>query len=515
MTKRKGILKILSVVLAVLLLAVGFAGCGEYTPPTSTGGNTPVTPLPDDPVPEDSFTVKLVVREVVKVKDEDGKTVEQSVETAFTSANYSLITRLQAQWTEITDGRPEIYRAPFNANGVASIKKLDGDFNVTLVLTEDFNKKYCYDPNPARPERKDELVASRYKSNVTVPVYNLKKAAKSNQPMTIGGESVSYYKLNSTGAYSYTLQSSEEKQFFMFQPKEFGEYSFMTLIDVTADEINPIVDLHMGSSAYISPYPAVIQDDGGAEGNYTKNVWLKYQLDKSEVGNVMIFNLHSESEKSYSYPHTIYFIFERDGEFTRPMGTSSDVPVTENFSKTPLKPAGEFELVGESSLFGNSPDAPSKRGVHILNQRGVEKGDDGYYYYVVNEGDGNTVRYRIYAVITKPLPVLANSGNDGDEGAALNHPILAKNSYNWMQGEDGTYKNYYDFIMGPNGYAHYSRLNPDGAYPVNAELKQFLQDFAISQRYFNDGKGFAEDLNGAAYNSDENSQWLFACGIYV
>ena len=511
-------MKILSVVLAVLLLAAGFAGCGEYTPPTGTGGNSTVTPPPVDPVPDNGFTVSLVFRNVITVKEEDenGKPVdvEQSVETPFTSRDFPLITRLQAQWTEI-DGRA-VYRAPFDANGVARINELDGDFNVTLVLTDDFSKKYCYDPNPYdvdKKEVKDDLVASRYKKKVSVPVYELKKATRNPQPMPINGVQTYYYNLSKTGAYSYTLNKSTDKQFFMFRPTLSGRYSFMTLMDVTADEINPIVDLHYGNPSFIGP-AAKIQDDGGAEGNYTKNVYLEYNVDKSEVGNVMIFNLHSESKREDAYPLTVNFIFERNGEFTRPKSESTSIPVTEDFDNTPDKPAGTLEMVGESSVFGNTPNVGGVKGVHILNQRGVEYGDDGYYYYVIKADDGKTetARYRLYAVITKPIPVLSNSGTDGDASASLTNEQLAM-GYSWIQGEDGTGKNYYNFIMGADGYSKH--CNSDGAYPVNAELKQFLQDFAVSQRYFNDGNGFAEDRNGAAYDSDEDSQWLFACGIYV
>ena len=177
MFRRKSIFKILSVVLAVLLLAVAFAGCGEYKPPENTGGSTPVTPKPDkpdDPGPSDEeyYTVSLVFREVKKVteKDENGKDVEkeESVETPFTVVNYPAITRLQAQWTEITDGRAEVYRASFDKNGVAKVSGLAGDFNVTLVLTDDFKTEYTYDPHPARPERRDELVATRLKKEVSV-----------------------------------------------------------------------------------------------------------------------------------------------------------------------------------------------------------------------------------------------------------------------------------------------------------------------------------------------------------
>lgn len=536
MTRRKGLLKILYAVLAVLLLAVCFAGCGEYKPPANSGGNTPVTPVdPENPVTpvEDGFTVKLVFRDVLKYKDEEGNDVEELVETPFTSLNYSLITRLQAQWTEVTDGRAEVYRASFDKDGVAKIRELDGDFNVTLVLTGDFNRKYCYDPNPydrVKDEPSDDLVASRYKKDVTVPIYEIKSMTKSKQPMHFAnGTSFYYYTLTETGAYSYELNSNDDRQFFMFAPTLQGEYSFMTLMDVTADEINPIVDLHTGSSQFISPTPYVVQDDGGTEGNYTKNVWLKYQLAENEVGGVMIFNLHSQSEMPDAYPLTIYFIFERDGEYTRPRIESTPVPITEDFSKTPSKPAGTLELAGDSSLFGNTPDAGTRKGVHILNQKKVRyndpaRGGDGYYYYInpetddfFRDGDGKVVaQYRLYAVITEPIPVLANEDAEGKPvPTALNNGQLAQNSYYWVQGVDGTFKNYYDFIMGMNGYAYYSQFNPDGAYPVNAELKQFLQDFAVSQRYFNDGNGFAEDSAGAGYNSDEDSQWLFACGLYV
>ena len=43
------------------------------------------------------------------------------------------------------------------------------------------------------------------------------------------------------------------------------------------------------------------------------------------------------------------------------------------------------------------------------------------------------------------------------------------------------------------------------------ELAEFLQKFAITQRYFADGDGWAERSGIDAY---EDSQWLFACGYY-
>ena len=65
--------------------------------------------------------------------------------------------------------------------------------------------------------------------------------------------------------------------------------------------------------------------------------------------------------------------------------------------------------------------------------------------------------------------------------------------------------------IGCIGYAGVA--NSDGLVPVTEELKQFLQKFAISQRYFMDGNGWAE-LRLSIY-AGEDDQWLFNCGYYV
>ena len=64
-------------------------------------------------------------------------------------------------------------------------------------------------------------------------------------------------------------------------------------------------------------------------------------------------------------------------------------------------------------------------------------------------------------------------------------------------------------MIGKEGYNAW--CNDDGVAPVTAELAEFLQKFAISQRYFADGDGWAEQRGIYAY---EDSQWLFACGYY-
>ncbi len=62
------------------------------------------------------------------------------------------------------------------------------------------------------------------------------------------------------------------------------------------------------------------------------------------------------------------------------------------------------------------------------------------------------------------------------------------------------------------GYADFA--NRDGRVPVTQELKDFLQGFSISQRYFADGNGWVETHDVYAVDAPEDSQWLWACGYY-
>ena len=50
---------------------------------------------------------------------------------------------------------------------------------------------------------------------------------------------------------------------------------------------------------------------------------------------------------------------------------------------------------------------------------------------------------------------------------------------------------------------------------MTEELKELLQMFAINRTFFVDGNGAIETDEMNPMNSDEESQWLFACGIYL
>ena len=55
----------------------------------------------------------------------------------------------------------------------------------------------------------------------------------------------------------------------------------------------------------------------------------------------------------------------------------------------------------------------------------------------------------------------------------------------------------------------------DGVFPMTKELQIFLQQFAISQRYFMDGNGWAETYLQPTIDCAEADQWLFGCVYYL
>lgn len=63
------------------------------------------------------------------------------------------------------------------------------------------------------------------------------------------------------------------------------------------------------------------------------------------------------------------------------------------------------------------------------------------------------------------------------------------------------------------GYADVT--NAHGRFPVTPELKNFLQEYCISQLLFCDGNGWAEENPDVKVDAAEDDQWLFACGYYL
>lgn len=609
--KRTNLFKTFFCIIFSLLLAFCcFAGCTEYKPPENTGDpDAPVLPSdPDDPdapvEPEDTdkFTVQLII------KPQSNRPWINFTKAYYNSANSNVKSpvqwdSLQVQWLNKRTG--ERHYSYLDDEGKAECTGLDGDYQVTLVFLP---TGFTYEPNTQ--------TADNFDKNIDVPLYKVQSIGKEYQYQY----EYYYYKLGSTGAYSVTLNSSADRPLFQYTPPEQGTYSFRTLVDVSADLVNPKLNMRTGNSAYISMIPEnqlpsdQRQDGGGAEGTYTKNVYWQYSIAASYIGNCFYFELYSETrDEAKGYPITVYFLIERDGDYSDPMDDITEVTVTEDFSKTPETPEGTFTYTynrpgvsnskldqtavmlnttvgrkGKKLVMLNTDEGRNGREVLMLNteegrgDKNVNMGDnatldDGKYYKFEYDSVTDVYTLTDEAVknteaniddITDSVVIGANvTYNDGeyyyftydDENGMYNltEKVTGKiaagglalggqASYN-----DGYYY-YYEYdedksiytltdrvyaklnaanavmdfsdsehvrVNNVEGYNYTKFLadyqdhcNAQGCYPVNEELMLFLQRYAVSQRLFNDGNGYAEMLG---LNSDEYSMWMFSCGYYA
>ncbi len=497
--KIKKILSMLAV--ATLALATfAFSACGEYKPPVSSGDDppTPIIPDPpqgDDPTPaEDGFTVQLV-----------------TIDGNFTESDYDGLTRLQVQWTDKDTG--EVYRSEFSEKGLAKRTDLDGDYSVTLPVVPE---GYTYRPN--------DYEATNYDRNVKITLFKLNKVSGNTAACWFPPDNayVKRKKINSLGAYRVTIESPGQKVWFMYTPQRPGVYTIESLADITQNEINPYIEMHEGSSVYIASEGTTV-DGGGVQNTYTKN--FLWEMNLANTGPVFNFAVYAECSRpdEVSYPLSFDFFIDRDGDYSSNIKPAHPRQPEHDFSTTPEMPQGKFTFCAY-----RNGDVP------ILDERTIKLNpDDGYYYYCQTDENGNPIvdangKYiyleRIYANLTGHLQMFTDS-EQGNISATPHRIGLGDMTSNFgyvVYGKQDPV-NYYPF------YNEYKKHAAGGTYPVTEELKEFLQAVCVSQRWFNDGNGLAElgndkgivgdpedvmDDTAIAYSSDEESQWLFACGYY-
>ncbi|MGN1060765.1 MAG: hypothetical protein ACI4QN_03440 [Candidatus Coproplasma sp.] len=579
MLKRKRFLTAFVCVILSLItvLSFAFSGCAEYKPPEG-GGDTPVVPVdPDDPEQpekeeENDFSVQLVIKsgsvwqnftyEYYDASDGKGGAHEQG---------WVYWDSIKVQWTnEETNAR---HIVALNNDGKAVCPGLDGDYKVTLTNVP---TGFTYEPN--------QNYADNITKKIEIVIYKINSVSGKTTLTYVSDSSIKYtaYKIqNKTGVYRAVLEDKDDRIMYAFQPGRQGTYSLTSLVDVTENKVNPKLTVYsgmVGAGNYVTNALAE-KDDGGAENTYTKNIYWQYYLaaDEATGSNALIFELHSTSIDGVSgYPIAVDFLIQRDGDYTREEYITTPVPVTEDFTKTPPTPSGTFTwaasnpvtdglLLDSSKVILNSEagitDFKQKHNAYAANfvrreeitnqvilntaegiaefknnvnnpsatvSTGTNPENDGnYYYYQFNQSTNTytlTQRYysvdgyyyfydydeatntytltdRLYAVLNKPNQIVDFTD--------------PKMNFRFLQN-----RNYVEFI---NTYRQY--CNTAGAYPVNAELAQFLQDYCLANRLFNDGYGLAEttvvtyvDKDGVTqrghYNSDEESMWMFGCGYY-
>lgn len=420
---------------------------------------------------------------------------------------------IEVIWTDEESSNGAAFRARVNTSGEAKIKGLDGKYKVTLSALPE---GYTYDPNiytATNDDRDTEIV-----------LYKIKSTTGGNGSDWRNGQA---RVIPTSGVYRTTLTETNYSDgvWFMFEPTYGGVYSVESMADITANTVNPILEVYNGTSAYLNENRYTTCDDGAGkdkENTYTKNFRWEKIWETTGVGQVLWFKVRATALSTVGFPYYVDFIIERDGDVT---GDSGGV-------LPEVVPTHDFEAAADTA-FDNAVGETFKFFAYygdnnkLLNGKLIQKGDDGYYYIV---DEAANVRKRLYAMISGRSEVIdaaidpdnttsVASGFSDDATNSLLKPMSYTYDWNtgkWVKGKQCTYR---FFIRGKHtgsephydGYAEH--CNSDGVYPVTEELKNFLYAVSASQRFFNDGQGVAEVQ--CLYKSSSDNQWLFNCGYYA
>lgn len=412
----------------------------------------------------------------------------------------ALLVGLKAIWTDMESKNGAYYSASFNKDGVATVTGLDGDYRVTLSSTPE---GYTYNPNI--------YYVNNSSRDVEIALYEL--LTPDNADTATGLDGYHSFMLSSIGAYRavFTAENYENGLWFTYKPSSTGTYSVESMIDITQNKLNPKLDVHGGTFAFVTPTPTEESpiDDGGEASTYTKN--FRWEIQLKSVGNVYHFRLYAETLDKGVFPLNVDFILDRDGEITG--GNSVDreeVSVQHDFNAiAEIAQSGMDGTYKPYAKFDNNNGFLDGSKVYYAGENAVteeEKKANDYYYVI----DSNGNKKILYAKISQDNEVI------DAEGKGFLNPLGLPRSVKGKDEETGKtkYYNYVDFIQTYG--THADALNGDGCYPVTKELQLFLQRYSTWQRLFNDGKGMAENNeNGELYKSSEKNQWLFACGVYA
>lgn len=461
---KKLVISVLSF-LAACTMVFSFAACGSRTPATPSKPND--GKLPDDNNNNNNndddkpFTATLVY---------DGK--------PFVSS-----TPISAKWN---DGS-SVYTADFDAQGIAKVNDLDGEFTVTL---SDVPEGYTYNANIYN--------ATNDKRDVEIELYKLN---------TYYGNGTDLYnnviELAQLGAYRVTFTEAGQQLFCEYRPTQSGTYAIESIIDINANEVNPRLDVYVGNHAWKPDKPNYLLDGGGVSSVYTKN--FKYEVDVANTGNIYSFAVKFDKRSHVEFPINIDFMITRNGDFKGEEYTTKLVLPTEKFKQTPDYNASEY-------IFRNFGTASGNR--TILEGSQVYLASDGYYHFKYDKG-GVKQDAILYVLVNQPNPLVDFQNTEVRLGVGnRNFDYLVRGYASYLStvgGVENIDADDLDKIKAIDYKSYIDYVNSDGVYAVTPEFKDFLYAYSKREAYFLDGNGWGE-ANG--YDSSEADQWLYACGYY-
>lgn len=468
---KKFLISLLCVLAALLCIC---CNAGTYTPPENNPDKpaTPVGPTKPDLPPEEqiTFTVRL---------ENDGK---QYIPTQAMTAVFM--------------GMSGMYTADFDlTTGVAEIKGLDGEYHVILQnlpdnLSYDNNAYQVSNDHPDLTIVLDTIIATY--DGVVVD----------NPKVEFSSQSGKFVTIEQLGTYRTILSGKDSMFLCAYRPTASGFYTVSSRMDITANEVNPKVDLYIGQAGFIAYYERT-QDGGGLSSTYTKNFLMEIELTDDELNNALMFAVYAEN-RGNTYPIEIDFTIERLGEAG---SHSTAYTLMDADGPFATEDAINADRQGKSFTFF-SVENP------LLDSTRVKFNPSDGFYHMVN-ADGSLGGY-VYCVFNQDFKGLStNTGNGFLDGEARGQTRFVN--------KEGSF-NYYNFVgiyggdvngIDENGspiiMAEEDIHSFGGMHPVNEEIYYFLAGYADSEGLFMDGDGYAE-MNGV--KSDEKSMWLFACGYY-
>lgn len=421
---------------------------------------------------------------------------------------YTNTNGIKAQWVN----RYSAFSADF-VDGVATISGLDGEYHVTLSqMPHEPGREYTYDCNG--------YIANNGNKDIQIELLEILNASRGQQ---------SWYEITKLGTYRVSVSRNQEVLYYFF-PEEAGWYSITSWVDTTANQINPKVNIYNGNAFSGFKVLAQTVNDGGSSSTVTKNFRFEVKINADEVGNNQIFGVTVDTAEEW--PATVDFTVKYEGEYIR---QDFGEPVYANGPFLNTKPSGTFSYAYKDNFSGIDQYGNYTYTLDGSKVRMKETGEGAgfYHLYDVNRyADNGGWGPMLFAMIghdTEVIWTIDDGGVHVDGGFTWNITLGEGKLSLISDGFDYAYmisNSRDDNGVNHVGYVNY--LNSDGAHPVNEELKQLLQAFAVSQWLFNDGDGWAEDsrqntiLNdygsplkpGVGLRSSENDQWLFACGYY-
>lgn len=540
-----------------------------------------------------------------------------------TAAKYGV----EAQWTR-TDGIAEVHRAPFDESGYASVKGLDGNYQVSLEVPKENDSKFNYIYNT------NNTKTTNGNRDIEITLFRMGRFTSGN-----GKGAWTPYEISQAGVYEVEIKDKDDKVYCLYAPKKSGTYTIESWVDVKTDKVNPKLEMF---ESYVLRKEYFTVNDGGASGTFTKNFSHSVNMDESnfaEDGNgqvVFVFAIRAE-EIDGSYPVKVRFQISYKAPYSYDTYPSELIAATQlnelllaEINKLHAMPKDTFISVtglSESDytslqsltdgqlkdvhtpyrMFSGSsilryilrqytPSGTLKY-PEVTNSNGVTYFDGSMFKYYDPEkyvnGDGfyhvyDEIKYAstdgfgpiLYAMITMenrfipeyqgpgnwPITMIELPGNKALSVAVKDEDgnIKLRNHKIFLEG-------YRSVLNGSSGFAYFcsenctcehadvgspfgSSANPgqtitsgvciadcasctsdclncpeelfqtfgyadvavgDGVFPVTQEMQLFLQQFAISQRYFMDGNGWAETYLSPTIDCAEADQWLFGCVYYL